>query len=104
MGHSPTPATSATASIFFELDRFERADDNRLVLTGRWYGVRGRRFVRPSLSLVSGEDKLRALADLEHKPWAAEEGEEWHAAFPCTAEDVAEVQLAVAPDIAVQLP
>src|SRR5260370_39390458 len=104
MGHSPAPATTATNSIFFELDRFERADDDRLELTGRWYGVRGRRFVRPSLTLMSGEDKVRALADLEHKPWAAEDGEEWHAAFPCKADDVGEGQLAVAPDIALQLP
>jgi DNA repair exonuclease SbcCD ATPase subunit len=104
MGEPLFPATAATDKIFFELDRFEHAGDDRLELSGRWYGVRGRRFVRPTLTLTAGEEKLRALADLEHKPWAAEEGEQWQAVFHCEAQEFVDAQLAVAPDIAVRLP
>jgi hypothetical protein len=97
-------ATSDSEGIFFELDRFERTADDRLELSGRWYGVRGRRFVRPTLTLMAGEEEVRALADLEHKPWAAQDGADWNAAFTCEAAEVADALLAVAPDIAVKLP
>ena len=45
------------------------------------------------------------LADLELKPWAAEEGDPWRAGFPYTGElgDIAAAELNVAPDISVQL-
>jgi hypothetical protein len=94
--------------IFFELDHFELIDGDRLELRGRWFGVRGRRFVRPTLVLLSDGARRRApaLAELEHKPWAAEDGEPWEAAFTCEvdAAEVLEAELAVAPDIAVSLP
>ena len=90
MVQSLMPATATTERIVFELDRFELAEADRLEVSGRWYGIRGRRFVRPSLTLVADGENSRALADLEHKPWAAEDGAEWHAAFPCAAEDVAD--------------
>jgi hypothetical protein len=80
---------TATAQIYFELDRFELSGDEQSAeLTGRWFGVRGRRFVRPTLILAAGDDRHRLLADMAHKPWAAEEGADWVAAFPiCSSPD-----------------
>ena len=86
----------------FEVERFERAGPDRLEVAGRWYDVRGRRFVRPTLE-VAGARPLLAL--LEHKPWAPVEGEEWVAAFPWDGEpaELEHAELAVAPDIVVAL-
>jgi hypothetical protein len=104
MAKALQPAVAA-GEIFFELDRFEHGESDRLELGGRWFGVRGRRFVRPSLELLAEAGPMRALADLEHKPWAAEDGEYWEAAFPWDFEnDVLEVELSVAPDITIRLP
>jgi hypothetical protein len=91
--------------ISFEVQRLTLTADDRLELTGRWFGVRGRRFVRPTLTLVGAQRRARSLADLEHKPWAAEDGTDWVAVFPLQSpgEDVLELELAVAPDIAVSL-
>ncbi len=76
-------------------------------VAGRWFGVRGRRFVRPALTIrqAADADQVRALADLEHKPWAAEDGDVWLAAFSVEADldDAAEIELSVAPDITVAL-
>jgi hypothetical protein len=67
--------------------------------------VRGRRFVRPTLTLNHRGAEVRALADLEHKPWAAEDGEVWMAAFSVDEglDGAREIELSVAPDIAVEL-
>jgi hypothetical protein len=63
--------------------------------------------VRPTLTLTlaDGSGEVRSLADIEHKPWAAEEGELWVAAFPLDTdlEAASEIELAVTPDIAVAL-
>mgnify|MGYP007135521523 CR=1 FL=1 len=90
--------------VAFELERFELAD-GRLELTGRWFGVEGRRFMRPSLILRGDEGEMRLLADLADKPWAAENGEPWRAAFPCDGELDADddAELTVAPDLTVEL-
>jgi hypothetical protein len=92
--------------VIFELERLEVAGEDRLELSGRWFGVRGRRFMRPTLTLVAADGRHRALADLEHKPWAAEDGESWRATFPWEAArlQVDDMELAVTPDIAVALP
>ncbi len=84
----------------FTVDRFER-ENGRLVVVGRWSGVRGLRFMRPTL--LVGDQSV--LAELEHKPWAPHDGEEWVAAFPwpngpAPRNDVA---LAVAPHVTVPL-
>ncbi len=86
----------------FEVDRFAWADGGRVEVIGRWYGVRGRRFFRPTLE-VAGFRPL--LAVLEHKPWAPLDGADWIAAFEWDGErgDLADATLAVAPDIAVEL-
>jgi hypothetical protein len=97
--------TAAPAGVSFEVDRFAWAD-GRLEVTGRWYGIRGRRFLRPTLDVEVDGRARRMLAVLEHKPWAADDGEEWVAAFAWNDEPVAlaVAELAVAPELAVVLP
>ena len=93
--------------VAFEVDRFEWVDE-RLVVVGRWFDLRGHRFMRPALTVeVEGEgDDRRLLADLEHKPWAADEGNDWIAAFPWDGRpaELSRAELAVAPSVAVDLP
>jgi hypothetical protein len=76
-------------------------------VAGRWYGVRGRRFMRPTLTVSRGEGSppVRALADLDGKPWAAEDGSAWTAAFEVemTLQEAQSAELSVAPDISVAL-
>src|SRR3954465_1663982 len=50
-------------------------------VVGYWPGRPGRRFMRPTLVLKGEGDPKRLLALLEHKPWAASDGEQWIAAF-----------------------
>jgi hypothetical protein len=92
--------------VSFEVERFEWVDGGRLEVTGRWYGLRGHRFVRPVLVVQAGDEQRRMLALLEHKPWAADDGEEWTAAFPWEGEplELTSAELAVAPSLAVDLP
>jgi prefoldin subunit 5 len=100
------PAEETAHDVSFELDEFRLVGTDRLELTGRWFGVRGRRFVRPMLTLLVGGESQRSLADLEHKPWAAVEGEPWTAAFGLEADpaELEAVELAVAPDVTLTLP
>jgi hypothetical protein len=93
--------------VTFEVERFEWVDGDRLEVTGRWYGLRGHRFVRPVLVVQAADDEQRRLlAILDHKPWAAEDGDEWIAAFPWEGEplELTSAELAVAPSLAVDLP
>jgi hypothetical protein len=93
--------------VTFEVERFEWVDGTRLEVTGRWYGLRGHRFVRPVLVVRAAHDEQRRLlAILDHKPWAAEDGDEWIAAFPWQGEplELTAAELAVAPSLAVDLP
>ena len=91
--------------VTFEVDRFEWTADDRLELAGRWFGVRGRRFLRPTLEVEVDDGRRRLLALLEHKPWTAVEGEEWVAAFAWQGDPIAAAaELAVGPDLAVELP
>jgi hypothetical protein len=89
----------------FEVERFEWTAGDRLELAGRWFHVRGRRFLRPTLDVEVDGRIRRLLATLEHKPWASEEGEEWQAAFTWDGEvaDIDAAQLTVGPDLAVEL-
>jgi hypothetical protein len=93
------------ARVAFELDRFELMGEDRLEIAGRWFGVRGLRFVRPSLTVRTEEGERNLLALLEHKPWAAEEGRSWIAAFPWEggSPDPGQAELAVAPSVVVAL-
>jgi hypothetical protein len=101
-GITPPPATGSAS---FELERFEWTAPDRLELAGRWFGVRGLRFMRPTLDLHGSGDRRRLLALLEHKPWAADDGQEWVAAFPWegSSEEFTEAELAVAPSVTVEL-
>lgn len=89
----------ARAGVTFALESLQVADD-RIVVQGHWEGVRGLRFVRPTL--VTGGREL--LATLEHKPWAPD-ADPWTAAFPWDGGDVDEGDLAlsVAPSVMVPL-
>jgi len=87
--------------VSFELERLALEGDE-LVISGFWTGVRGMRFVRPTLHV----DDRRILATLEHKPWAPAENVLWKAAFPWTggiALDADTLALAVAPQVIVPL-
>src|SRR6476620_6645804 len=81
------PVQGGTGEIAFELERYEFKGDDRVEISGRWSGVRGRRFIRPTLTVMTGGRGSRALADLEHKPWAPEEGKLWMAAFSCNSQE-----------------
>mgnify|MGYP001233856575 CR=1 FL=1 len=99
------PAAKEGTTVF-EPDRFAWADEETIELTGRWFGVRGRRFMRPTLVLICDDGEIRLLADLEHKPWVAEDGESWAAAFPCTGgalDGVRQAELTVSPDLTIKL-
>jgi hypothetical protein len=87
------------------VERIDVSGRERVEVAGRWFGVRGRRFVRPALTLTRVGGEVRALADLEHKPWAAQDGEVWMAAFTVERglDGAREIELSVAPDIVVQL-
>jgi hypothetical protein len=89
------------------VERLEAAEDGKVVVSGRWFGVRGHRFVRPTLTLTLGDGgpERRWLAALEHKPWAAQDGEPWMAAFPVDVElaSASAIELSVAPDIEIAL-
>lgn len=84
----------------FEIEHVE-VGDGRLVVSGWWSGVRGMRFVRPTL--LVGDRQV--LATLEHKPWAPGGEEPWCAAFPWDGDeiDLDGVTLVVAPSIVVAL-
>ncbi len=87
------------------MERIDASAQGRVEVAGRWFGVRGRRFVRPTLTLSHRGSEVRALADLEHKPWAAQDGEVWLAAFSVDEglDGAREIELSVAPDIVVEL-
>jgi hypothetical protein len=93
-----TPAP--VRQVEFVLDRFTAAD-GRLTVEGRWYGVVGRRFLRPNLQIAG---RRRLIAVLDHKPWAADDGAPWCAAFAYDGQEVGAALLQVAPDIAIELP
>ena len=71
MARIDTPA-DPLADLAFEVERFEWTSDDRLLVTGRWFGVRGRRFMRPTLHLRVDGRRRRLIAVLDHKPWAAD--------------------------------
>ncbi|MGB0093455.1 MAG: hypothetical protein WBP81_13130, partial [Solirubrobacteraceae bacterium] len=102
-----TEVRAGRRSVSLDVGRVELTGNGSLVIEGRWYGVRGLRFVRPAVMLFAGGERSRLLADLEHKPWAAEDGELWLAVFPWRfdqATDMTDLELTVAPDIVVPLP
>src|SRR3954447_15407119 len=103
---SPTATPDSLAELSFELDGFQWAGEERLEVSGRWFGVRGRRFVRPTLTLRADGRRRRLIALLEHKPWAAGEADARTAAFARRGarEDIPAARLEVAPGVVLELP
>ena|SRR5437867_3380658 len=93
------PLPTTRVGVTFELDRLE-LDGARLIVGGRWRGVRGLRFVRPTL--VVG--RRQVLAVLDHKPWPPDRVP-WLAAFPWEGDalDGPDITLEVAPSITLSL-
>src|SRR4051794_37466524 len=95
-------------SASFEAERFTWTAPDRLELSGVWSGVRGLRFLRPTLTLQSKQGERRLLALLEHKPWAAADGATWVAAFPWNGPpetfDAAELSVGSGLDVALDPP
>lgn len=93
-------SSSGFAGARFEVDRLE-VDEGILTIEGTWSGVRGMRFVRPTLVV----DDRQVLATLEHKPWAPREDVPWIASFPWKGEAtaLAAASLEVAPSVIVPL-
>jgi hypothetical protein len=88
----------------FEVERFA-LDGDRLELEGHWSGVRGMRFMRPTLTLLAGDERRRLLASLDGKPWAPDD-ESWSAWFPWDGADLVAdgAELTVGPALVVDLP
>src|SRR3954470_2904111 len=105
MSQTLTPA-DPPAALGFELERFGWAGDERREVRGRWFAVRGRRFVRPTLTLRAAGRRRRLIALLDHKPWPATEDEPWTAAFAWRGphEAITAARLEVAPDVILELP
>src|SRR4051794_28204411 len=106
MARMDTSRHPAAAPGAFGGGRFAWTAPDRLVVRGRWFGLRGHRFMRPALVVEAGEERRRLLALLEHKPWAADDGEPWTAAFAWQGEpaQLSAAELSVAPSVAVELP
>ena len=105
MGIAQERGAGVRPDVAFEVDRIEWPAPDRVEIAGRWFGVRGRRFVRPTLELEVDGEPRRMLALLDHKPWEAEDGEEWVAAFDWDGEqaDLSGGELSVGPDVSVEL-
>jgi hypothetical protein len=106
MSTSGYPEAPPASDVAFDVERFEWTAVDRLEVRGRWTGVRGRRFMRPSLSVEVARGRRRLIALLEHKPWAAGDGDTWVAAFPWDGarQDVGRAVLEVGAGLAVELP
>jgi hypothetical protein len=98
-------SVARVSRVEFQPAHFEVIGD-RCQVKGRWFGVRGRRFIRPTLTAVVDGRPIRLLADLVDKPWTAEDGEPWQATFPFTHERARfqKAELTVAPDVTITLP
>jgi hypothetical protein len=106
MSTSGYPEAPPASDVAFEVERFEWTAVDRLEVRGRWSGVRGRRFMRPSLNVDVSRGRRRLIALLDHKPWAAGDGATWVAAFPWEGErgDIGPAVLEVGAGLSVPLP
>ena len=103
---SKAAVAGARTRLTFEVERFGWVADDRIEVAGRWFGLRGHRFLRPTLDVEVDGQHRRLLALLDHKPWAAEEGDEWVAAFGWQGEpaQLEGAELAVGQDLTIELP
>src|SRR3981081_2491681 len=74
-GQRESQIVTALEPASFEVERFALDGNSCLEVRGRWFGGRGPRFMRPTLTAVADGREQRMLAVLDHKPWVAEEGE-----------------------------
>jgi hypothetical protein len=88
----------AVEEVSFELERFEWTSDDRLVVVGRWNGVRGRRISRPALTVESGGRRRRVSGSVEG------DGDAWRASFPWDGGDIAGAELEIGRSLVVELP
>src|SRR3954468_18334950 len=90
----------------FKVDHFDWHGDDRIEVRGRWFGVHGRRFMRPTLHVRVRGRRRRMLALLDHKPWSPDDEGTWIAAFAWRGDHdgVTSARLEVAPDIVLDLP
>ena len=102
----PDTPSDPLAELAFEIERFEWIGEDRLEVTGRWFGVRGLRFIRPTLHVRLGERRRRLIALLEDKPWPADGDGPWIASFTWEGphDGVTAARLEVAPDVVLDLP
>jgi hypothetical protein len=94
------------SELTFEIERFEWTAADRLEVTGRWFGVRGQRFMRPTLHLRADGRRRRLIALLDHKPWAPDTAGLWTAAFAWRGDHtgITDPRLEVSTDIVLDLP
>src|SRR3954470_6310368 len=106
MPRNTSPTADAPPAVAFEVERFGWTANDRIEVVGCWFGLRGHRFMRPALIVEAGDDRRRLLALLDHKPWAADDGEPWTAAFAWAGDPVALTfaELSVAPSVSIELP
>ncbi len=102
----PGTPSDPLAELGFEIERFEWIGEDRLEVTGRWFGVRGLRFMRPTLHVRLGERRRRLIALLDDKPWPADGDGPWIASFNWEGpqDGVTAARLEVAPDVVLDLP
>ncbi len=100
-----TISDSTATEPAFVVERFAVVGD-RVEVAGHWRDVRGRRFVRPVLWLHRSDSRRRLVAVLDHKPWAADDGEPWVAAFKWEGGklDADRAELEVGRELVVELP
>jgi hypothetical protein len=98
--------TESRTELGFELESFDFTAADRLEVTGRWFGVRGRRFMRPVVNLRVDGRRRRMIAVLDHKPWAADAEGTWIAAFVWRGEHgtITNARLEVSPDMVLDMP
>jgi hypothetical protein len=102
----PGTPSDPLAELAFEIERFEWIGEDRLEVTGRWFGVRGLRFMRPTLHVRLGGRRRRLIALLEDKPWPPDGDGPWIASFTWEGphDGVTAARLEVAPDVVLDLP
>ena len=95
-----------TRELSFELERFEWVADDRLEVSGRWTGLKGRRLSRPVLS-VETDGRRRRLTALPGGQLSAKGGDEpWRATFAWShgPADIESAELEVGRNVVVDLP
>jgi hypothetical protein len=100
-------ARVTAGDVAFALEQFRHTRDGRVEIAGRWFGLGGRRFTRPALTVRLGSRRRRLLAEPSPGPWTADEGELWRVTFSTPDSDEVQLEnarLSVARGISMTLP